>query len=104
MAVAAMVLRWMDSRLRYCEVVMRAIDDDTEVKVAVLRKLREWGALPESDVSRMLKQYLLVTDDYRDMTEEGLLDMTFAGDEYVLSCTTLGKLFLEQQQDQPGQP
>jgi hypothetical protein len=86
---------------------MRAIDDDTEVRVAVLRKLLEWGALPESDVSRMLKQYLLVTDDYRDMAEEGLLDMTFAGDEYVLSCTTLGKLFLEQQQqqsDQSGQP
>jgi hypothetical protein len=97
----------MGIRLRYSEVIMRAIDDDTEVRVAVLRKLLEWGALPESDVSRMLKQYLLVTDDYRDMAEEGLLDMTFAGDEYVLSCTTLGKLFLEQQQqqsDQSGQP
>ena len=34
---------------------MRAIDDDTEVKLAVLRKLREWGSLPESDLSRMLK-------------------------------------------------
>lgn len=77
---------------------MRAIDDDTEVKVAVLHKLREWGSLPESDVSRMLKQYILVTDDYRDMVEEGLLDMTFAGDEYVLSSTTLGRLFLEQQE------
>lgn len=76
---------------------MRAIDDDTEVKVAVLRKLGEWGPLPESDVSRMLKQYFLVTDDFRDMVEEGLLDMAFAGDEYVLSCTTLGRLFLEQQ-------
>lgn len=93
----------MGTRLRYSEVIMRAIDDDTEVRVAVLRKLLEWGALPESDVSRMLKQYLLVTDDYRDMAEEGLLDMTFAGDEYVLSCTTLGKLFLEQQQQQPDQ-
>lgn len=77
---------------------MRAIDDDTEVKVAVLRKLREWGPLPESDVSRMLKQYILVTDDFRDMAEEGLLDMAFAGDEYVLSSTTLGRLFLEQQE------
>jgi hypothetical protein len=53
--------------------------------------------LPESDVSRMLKQFFLVTDDFRDMVEEGLLDMAFAGDEYVLSCTTLGRLFLEQQ-------
>lgn len=90
----------MGTRLRYSEVIMRAIDDDTEVRMAVLRKLLEWGALPESDVSRMLKQYLLVTDDYRDMAEEGLLDMTFAGDEYVLSCATLGKLYLEQQQQQ----
>jgi hypothetical protein len=32
------------------------------------------------------------------MVEEGLLDMTFAGDEYVLSCTQLGRLFLEQQE------
>ena len=41
----------------------------------MLRKLREWGSLPESDVSRMLKQFFLVTDDFRDMAEEGLLDM-----------------------------
>jgi hypothetical protein len=79
---------------------MRAIDDDTEVKVAVLNKLQEWGSLPESDVSRMLKRYFLVTDDFRDMAEEGLIDMAFAGDEYVLSCATLGRLFLEQQQTQ----
>ncbi|HEX6540614.1 MAG TPA: hypothetical protein VF040_02580 [Ktedonobacterales bacterium] len=77
---------------------MRAIDDDTEVKVAVLRTLLGWGSLPESDVSRMLKQYFLVTDDFRDMAEEGLLDMVFVGDEYVLSCSTLGRLFLEQQE------
>ena len=76
---------------------MRAIDDDTPMRVAVLRTLREWGTLPESDVTRMVRQFLLVTDDYRDMVEEGLLDMTFAGDEYVLSSTTLGRLFLEQQ-------
>lgn len=76
---------------------MRAIDDDTEVKLAVLRKLREWGSLPESDLSRMLKQYFLVTDDFRDMTEEGLIDMQFAGDEYIISTATLGRLFLEQE-------
>lgn len=76
---------------------MRAIDDDTEVKLAVLRKLREWGSLPESDLSRMLKQYFLVTDDFRDMAEEGLIDMQFAGDEYIISTATLGRLFLEQQ-------
>ncbi len=76
---------------------MRAIDDDTEVKVAVLRKLQQWGTLPESDVSRMLRPYFLVTDDFRDMAEEGLIDMEFVGDEYVLSVAQLGRLFLEQQ-------
>ena len=75
---------------------MRAIDDDTEVKLAVLRKLQQWGSLPESDVSRMLRQYFLVTDDFRDMAEEGLIDMEFAGDEYVLKVAVVGKLFLEQ--------
>ncbi len=76
---------------------MRAIDDDTEAKLAVVRKLLEWGSLPESDVSRMLRQYFLVTDDFRDMAEEGLIDMEFSGDEYILSSTTLGRLFLEQE-------
>ena len=76
---------------------MRATDDDTPIKVAVLRKLLEWGPLPESDVARMLRQFFLVSDDFRDMAEEGLLDMEFVGDEYILSCTQLGRLFLEQQ-------
>jgi len=78
---------------------MQAIDDDTEMKVAVLRKLVQWGSLPESDVSRMLRRYFLVTDDFRDMEEEGLIDMQFVGDEYVLSLATVGKLFLEQHQE-----
>jgi hypothetical protein len=76
---------------------MRATDDDTPIKVAVLRKVLEWGSLPESDVARMLRQFFLVSDDFRDMAEEGLLDMEFVGDEYMLSCTQLGRLFLEQQ-------
>ncbi len=75
---------------------MRAIDDYTEVKLAVVRKLLEWGSLPESDVSRMLRQHFLVTDDFRDMAEEGLIDMEFSGDEYILTPTILGRLFLEQ--------
>jgi hypothetical protein len=81
---------------------MRAIDDDTAIKVAVLRTLAAWGSLPESDLSRMLRPYFLVTDDYRDMAEEGLIDMAFAGDEYVISGTLLGKLFLEQQETDAG--
>lgn len=76
---------------------MRAIDDDTPAKVAVVRKLLEWGSLPESDLSRMLRQYFLVSDDFRDMAEEGLIEMGFAGDEYILTATTLGRLFLEQE-------
>ena len=78
---------------------MRAIDDDSTVKVAVLKTVREWGSLPESDLSRMLKQHFLTTDDLRDFAEEGLIDMAFAGDEYLISCTTLGRLFLEQQEE-----
>lgn len=76
---------------------MRAIDDDTPAKVAVVRKLLEWGSLPESDLSRMLRHYFLVSDDFRDMAEEGLIEMEFAGDEYILTATTLGRLFLEQE-------
>ena len=77
---------------------MRAIDDDTPMKVAILQKLRRWGPLPESDVSRMLKPMLIVTDDLRDMMEEGLVDMAFIGDEYVITSTTLGRLYLEQEE------
>lgn len=88
---------------------MRAVDDDTEMKVAILRKLQRWGKLPESDLSRMLREYHLITDDFRDMEEEGLIEMRFIGDEYVVSTTVFGALFLEQQdkeeesaEDQPG--
>jgi hypothetical protein len=76
--------------------MMRAIDDNTAMQVAVLSKLRDWGSLPESDVSRMLPEFHLVTDDFRDMEAEGLIDMTFIGDEYVLTTALLGRLMLEQ--------
>jgi hypothetical protein len=75
---------------------MRAIDDDTKVKLAVLYKLQQWGPLPESDVSRMLRQNFLVTDDFRAMAEEGLIDMEFVGDEYILKMAVVGRLFIEQ--------
>lgn len=81
---------------------MRAIDDDTEMKIAVLKKVREWGSLPESDLSRMVRRYLLVTDDFRDLAEEGLIEMAFAGDEYVIRGTVLGRLFLEQYENEPA--
>lgn len=76
---------------------MRAVDDDTEMKLAVLRKLQQWGSLPESDLGRMLPDYHLITDDLRDMEEEGLIEMAFIGDEFVISTVMLGRLFLEQQ-------
>jgi hypothetical protein len=76
---------------------MRANEDDTAIKVAMLRILAEWGSLPESDLSRMLRPRFLITDDFRDLAEEGLIDMAFSGDEYVISPTLLGRLFLEQQ-------
>jgi hypothetical protein len=75
---------------------MRAIDDDTKVRLEVLYKLQQWGPLPESDVSRMLRQYFLVTDDFRAMAEEGLIDMEFVGDEYILKLAVVGQLFIEQ--------
>jgi hypothetical protein len=75
---------------------MRAIDDDTEVKLLLLRTLKQWGSLPESDVSRMLRRYFLVTDDFRALAEEGLIDMEFAGDEYIIKLALMGRLFLEQ--------
>ncbi|HEU5344479.1 MAG TPA: hypothetical protein VFX31_02315 [Ktedonobacterales bacterium] len=77
---------------------MRSINDDTPMQLAVLRKLRQWGPLPESDVSRMVKGFVLVTDDLRDMAEEGYVELAFVGDEYVVSMTTLGRLFLEQEE------
>ena len=76
---------------------MRSIDDDTEMKVAILHKLQQWGNLPESDLSRMLRTYHLITDDFRDLEEEGLIQLSFIGDEYVVSATLFGRLFLEQQ-------
>lgn len=75
---------------------MRSIDDNTPVTLAVLRALRVWGPLPESDISRMVKGAMLVTDDLREMAEEGYIELAFIGDEYVATLATLRRLFLEQ--------
>jgi hypothetical protein len=82
--------------------LMRGIDDDTPLRLAVLRVLMKWGSLPESDLSRMIYPHVLVTDDLREMAEEGYLDMAFIGDEFVLTPTTLGRLFLEQGEASEG--
>ncbi|HCJ34173.1 MAG TPA: hypothetical protein DHV65_07720 [Ktedonobacter sp.] len=75
---------------------MRATDNSSVKYAAVLRLLQAWKHLPESDLSRMLRQYYLITDDYREMEDQGLLTMTFVGDEYIITFTTLGRLWLEQ--------
>ncbi len=75
---------------------MRAIDDSSDKYAAVLRTLQIWKQLPESDLSRMLRQYYLITDDFREMEDQGLLTMSFVGDEYMISMTLLGRLWLEQ--------
>jgi hypothetical protein len=75
---------------------MRAVDDSSPKYAAVLRTLQVWKQLPESDVARMIHDHFFVTDDFREMEEQGLLVMSFVGDEYTLTPTLLGKLWLEQ--------
>jgi hypothetical protein len=75
---------------------MRAIDDSSPKFAAVIRELLIWKQLPESDMARLVSRYFLVTDDFRDMEDQGLLTMAFYGDEYVLNLTTYGGLWLEQ--------
>jgi hypothetical protein len=86
---------------------MRAVDDSQPRFAAVLRELLIWKQLPESDLSRMVPHFFLITDDFREMEDQGLLTMAFAGDEYVLRPTTYGRLWLEQydagRSGQPGQ-
>jgi hypothetical protein len=77
---------------------MRAIDDPTAAYLEVLRLLRAWGSLPESDLSRMTAHWMLVTDDFREMEEQGYVDLTFAGDEYVVAMSLLGRLWLEREE------
>ena len=75
---------------------MRAVDDSSPKYAAVMRVLQTWKQLPESDVTRMLHTYFLTTDDYREMEDQGLLTMAFTGDEYMITPTLLGRLWLEQ--------
>ena len=75
---------------------MRAIDDCSPRYAAVMRELLIWKHLPESDLSRLVHAYFLVTDDFREMEDQGLLTMDFVGDEYVLIPSTYGRLWLEQ--------
>lgn len=75
---------------------MRAVDDSSPRYAAVLQVLLTWKQLPESDVARMLRDYYLITDDFREMEDQGLLTMNFVGDEYMIIPTLVGRLWLEQ--------
>ena len=75
---------------------MRAVDDSSPRCAAVLQILLNWKQLPESDVARMLHDYYLITDDFREMEDQGLLTMHFIGDEYMIIPTLVGRLWLEQ--------
>jgi hypothetical protein len=75
---------------------MRMVDDSSPKYAGVLRVLQTWKQLPESDVARMLRSFYLVTDDFREMEDQGLLTMAFVGDEYMITPTTLGRIWLEQ--------
>ena len=75
---------------------MRVVDDSSPKYAAVLRVLRTWKQLPESDIARILRHLFLITDDFREMEEQGLLTMSFGGDEYIINSTLLGKIWLEQ--------
>jgi hypothetical protein len=75
---------------------VRAIDDSSPKYAAVLRELLIWKQLPESDLARLVPGYFLITDDFREMEDQGLLTMQFIGDEYIITVTTLGRLWLEQ--------
>jgi hypothetical protein len=75
---------------------MRAVDDGGPRYAAVLQVLLTWKQLPESDVARMLHDYYLITDDFREMEDQGLLTMNFVGDEYIIAPTLVGRLWLEQ--------
>ena len=75
---------------------MRAIDDSSTKYAAILRVLQVWKHLPESDISHMLREYHLITDDFREAEDQGLITMAFVGDEYLISPTLLGRLWLEQ--------
>jgi hypothetical protein len=82
---------------------MRAIDDSKIKTAAVLRALQTWRQLPESDLSRMLRRYYLITDDFRALEDQGLLTMTFVGDEYSIGGTLLGRLWLEQYESEESE-
>jgi hypothetical protein len=50
----------------------------------------------------MLHDSFLITDDFREMEDQGLITMMFVGDEYIIVPTLLGRIWLEQYNDSEG--
>jgi len=75
---------------------MRAVDDGSHKYAAILSVLADWKQLPESDIARMLRSHYLTTDDFREMEDQGFIVMNFVGDEYMITPTMLGRIWLEQ--------
>src|SRR5260370_42052448 len=88
------------STMRSRSAHMRAVDASSPKYAAILRLLQAWKQLPESDVARMLHDYYLVTDDFREMEDQGLLTMSFVGDEYMIIPTLLGRVWLEEYKEE----
>ncbi|HEY7418612.1 MAG TPA: hypothetical protein VH593_25770 [Ktedonobacteraceae bacterium] len=82
---------------------MRAVDDSDPKYAAVLRTLQAWKQLPESDIASILHGLFLVTDDFREMEDQGFVTMAFIGDEYIISPTQLGRIWLEEYNKKEGQ-
>jgi hypothetical protein len=75
---------------------MRAVHDSSPKFAAILTLLQAWKQLPESDISSILRTYHLITDDFRDMEDQGYITMSYVGDEYIIAPTMLGRIWLEQ--------
>ena len=81
---------------------MRAVQDSSPRFAAILTLLQAWKQLPESDIAAMLRSYHLITDDFRDMEDQGYITMSYVGDEYVIVPTMLGNIWLEQYNNNAG--
>jgi len=81
---------------------MRAVQDSSPKYAAILTLLEAWKQLPESDISSILRSYHIITDDFRDMEDQGYITMSYIGDEYIIAPTMLGRIWLEQYNTNTG--
>jgi hypothetical protein len=75
------------------------VEDDTELRMAILRILSQWGRLPESDILRRLapEQLARLRSAVLDhLAAEGLVEVRAVGDERVVTLTAQGRAAVEQ--------